>query len=59
VLTDRSLAYLSPERLHPAADGNIQRPIAKHQVKLRVPCGRVEDRIEQAGRVKDTTRRST
>jgi hypothetical protein len=37
----------------------MQRPTAKHQAEPEESCGRVEDRIEQAGRVKGITRRPT
>jgi hypothetical protein len=37
----------------------MQRPTAKHQAEVKKPCERVWDRIEQARRVKDTTRRPT
>jgi hypothetical protein len=34
----------------------MKRPTAKHQVELGESCGRVEDRSEQAGGIKDFTR---
>ena len=37
----------------------MQRPTGKHHVELRESCGRMGDRREQAGGVKDTTRRPT
>ena len=37
----------------------MQRPTAKHQAELKESCGRVGDRIERAGEVKDITRRPT
>jgi hypothetical protein len=37
----------------------MQRPTSKHHVELRESCGRMGDRREQAGGVKDTTRRLT
>lgn len=37
----------------------MQRRIAKHQAELVESCRRVGDRIEQAGEVKDTTRKHT
>jgi hypothetical protein len=37
----------------------MQRPTAKHQAELRESCGREGCRIEQATRVKYTTRRPT
>jgi hypothetical protein len=37
----------------------MQRPTAQHHVVLGESCGRVRDRIEQAGEVKSTTRAPT
>ena len=58
LFADRNLTYLSPERLHSAADENkMQRPTAKHQSEFRESFGRVGDRSEPAGGVKDTTQK--
>jgi hypothetical protein len=46
MLANRSLAYLSPERVQPEADGNRCR-VAEHQVELRGSCGKVGERIDQ------------
>jgi hypothetical protein len=59
MLEDSSLALLSPERFHPAADGNRCRNPHLNIRQLRKLSGRVSDRIEQAVGVKDTTRRPT
>jgi hypothetical protein len=37
----------------------MQRPTSKHQAELTESYGRVKDKIEKAGRVKDITRRPT
>jgi hypothetical protein len=47
-----SLASLSPERLHPAADGNHSQTLGWAPES----CGSVGKRTERAGRVRDTTR---
>jgi hypothetical protein len=59
MLADRSLAKLSPERLHRAADGNRCRDSQSNIRQKLVSLRRVGNRIERAGGVKDTTRRPT
>ena len=60
MLADRNLALLSFERLDLVVDEKkTWRPIAKYQAELGVSCGKVGDKIERAGGVKDTTRRPT
>ena len=60
MLADRSLAQLSPERLHPSTDRNRCRdPQPNISQSSGESCDRTGDRGEQARGAKDTTRRPT
>ena len=50
---------MSLVRLHPEVDGVRYRHVDKHQAEAGESCGRVRDRSEQVGVIKDATRRPT